>query len=295
MKFLKLVIMAVLFNAACVSAVFAQDNLDGRGKVYSPNVELAKGEVAGFVITARGTLTATNKNGAVRALERRSKFYANETLKTGADSTAQLRFKDHALMNLKPNTSLKIGDYHFGGAKDTENQSFMELLAGGFRTISGSIGKLNKSAYRIDTPAASIGIRGTDYEVVISAGGKVFAAVHEGGIVLVNDIGELNLGADSDYMFAEVTPGQAPSGLGELPDLFVKVNNGESQALNEQEKQELQDKLAQLFEQFGDFNDGATDLGIDFTTFKDSAIQSTVFGDLLEELGLVCRDPQQCG
>ncbi len=208
--------------------------------VLSPSLYAA--QVAGFVIAARGSLTATNDAGETRELTRRSQFYANETLKTGSDSMAQLRFQDHALMTLKPDSQLKIGEYRFGGAKDPANQSFMELVSGGFRTISGAIGKVDKSAYRIQTPAASIGIRGTDYELIISLDGKVFAAVHDGGITLVNDLGDLNLGAGSEYLFAEVGVGQSPLGLSEMPEIF-KVKDGEKEELTEEQKAKVAKKV----------------------------------------------------
>lgn len=42
-----------------------------------------------------------------------------------------------------------------------------KLLKGGFRTVTGLIGKSDRSEYRVSTQTATIGIRGTDYEVII--------------------------------------------------------------------------------------------------------------------------------
>ncbi len=231
---------------------------DANPKIVKP----ARQDVAGFVIAARGSLTATDSSGETRTLSRRSKFYANEVLKTGEGSRAQLRFKDRALMTLRPKSELNIGEYHFGGAKDTNNRAFLNLVSGGFRTISGAIGKANKSAYRVTTPAASIGIRGTDYELVISLDGKVFAAVHGGGITLTNEIGDLDLGADSDYLFAEVGAGQSPLGLDQMPTVF-QVKGGEKQELSQEQKEKLAKKLSEgkkkaeaLLARLGDENTG---------------------------------------
>ena len=262
--------------------------------VLSPVVYANVGESAGFVIAAQGTLTAVDQNGKSRELTRRSQFYANETLKTGSDSQAQLRFKDRALMTLKPNSELNIGQYHFGGVEDPSNTAVMKLVAGGFRTISGSIGKSNKSAYRIETPAASIGIRGTDYELIISIDGKLFAAVHAGGITIVNDLGDLDLGADSDYLFAEVSTGNTPKGLDELPDVF-KVQDGEKKELTEEQKELLQKKLAEkedklmellaAFSSDAGLNDGDLQLSIfDEALANDNSIDTRIDPDLLEQL-----------
>jgi len=54
--------------------------------------------------------------------------------------------------------------------QDTQNgasHAFFSLLKGGFRSISGLIGKINHDEYQVTTPVATIGVRGTDYLVVI--------------------------------------------------------------------------------------------------------------------------------
>jgi len=322
MKFLKLALVTAISLGTFTQFALAS-GIDGDNKFYNPETSAKTKEsganglliasenksslkssakkpalpadVAGFVIAARGSLTATNEEGDVRTLARRSKFYANEVLKKGEGSRAQLRFKDRALMTLRPESQLNIGEYHYGGAKDPANKSFMKLVSGGFRTISGSIGKANKSAYRIETPAASIGIRGTDYELVISLDGKVFAAVHDGGITLVNDIGDLDLGADSDYLFAEVGAGQSPLGLSEMPEVF-KVLEGEKTELSEEQKAKLAKKLAaggekiqNLLAKLGEANDD-NDRGdaqrelSDFAFASDESIDTRLSPEELERL-----------
>lgn len=47
------------------------------------------------------------------------------------------------------------------------SRAIFSLLKGGFRTVSGLIGKINHDEYQVATPVATIGIRGTDYLVVI--------------------------------------------------------------------------------------------------------------------------------
>ena len=84
---------------------------------YMPVIEagenqLAQADVAGFVIAVRGQVTATNTKGVERVLTRRAKFFSNEVIKTGEKSMAQLRFKDRALMRLRPKSELKIAEYH---------------------------------------------------------------------------------------------------------------------------------------------------------------------------------------
>lgn len=43
------------------------------------------------------------------------------------------------------------------------SRAFFRLVKGGFRSVSGLIGKVNQDDYRVSTPVATIGIRGTRY------------------------------------------------------------------------------------------------------------------------------------
>ena len=47
-------------------------------------------------------------------------------------------------------------------AERTPQRAFFRLLKGGFRAVTGAIGKLKEEDYRITTPVATIGIRGTE-------------------------------------------------------------------------------------------------------------------------------------
>ncbi|MDM4769330.1 hypothetical protein [Solimonas sp. SE-A11] len=47
------------------------------------------------------------------------------------------------------------------------SRAFFKLLKGGFRAVSGLIGKVDRNDYRVTTPVATIGIRGTDYLLVL--------------------------------------------------------------------------------------------------------------------------------
>ena len=50
------------------------------------------------------------------------------------------------------------------------SRAFFRLVKGGFRSVSGVIGKLNREDYRVSTPVATIGIRGTVYSARLCEG-----------------------------------------------------------------------------------------------------------------------------
>jgi len=160
----------------------------------------------GTVIIAKGEVYALDTAQNPRALQRRSNVLEGDTLVTGANGEVQIRFNDNAILALRAGSRLKISAYH--RADDRPEQVLMELLSGGFRTITGTLGKSNKAAYQIRTPQASIGIRGTNYEAVLS-GTNLVIGVYQGGVRLNNSMGTLDLGLDSPYSFAQVSGPQA--------------------------------------------------------------------------------------
>ena len=124
---------------------------------------------------------------------------AGDLVVTARDGRAQIRFSDGSIVSLQPGTRFRIDEYHFDGDRQ---RGFFSLLRGALRTATGLIGKKDRDDYRMQTPTATIGIRGTDYsaeETVCdpacepgpSAGLRV--AVHEGRIVVANPAGSLEV------------------------------------------------------------------------------------------------------
>ena len=183
-------------------------------------------ETAGKVIMSRGDVQAVNLDGEVRKLKRRDSVFSNEIIKTGDKSKVQIRFVDNALLALKANSELNIKSYIFDQAENSNNQVLLELVAGGFRTLTGQIGKGNKAAYKVDTPVASIGIRGTLYDVQVSFD-KIYAGVWKGGISLDTQQGQFDLGFGANFDFAEVGANGDFTGLLTPPEVFAPPSSSQ--------------------------------------------------------------------
>ena len=177
-------------------------------------------ETAGQVIIASGDVYALTPQGVQRPLQRRSPFYVGETIRTVAASTVQLRFTDGALMSLHEDSELKVDDYRFQNKGGEGDRSVSTLIKGGLRTITGVIGKQDAAAYRVSTPVATIGVRGTHYEAVMESPDSLVLAAWQGGIQVRNDRGELDLGVGGNFNFGRVAGHQAPRGLLEPPKVL---------------------------------------------------------------------------
>ena len=150
-------------------------------------------QAAARILFASGNVSITAANGTTRPAQRNGDLASGDAIATGPNSWAQLRFSDGALTSLQPDTNFRIDDYRYQGRPDGSERGFFSLLKGAMRTVTGAIGHgSQRNNYRVDTPTATIGIRGTEYLASLANGLTV--SVGNGRVALLNDAGELVLG-----------------------------------------------------------------------------------------------------
>jgi hypothetical protein len=155
---------------------------------------------AGTVTHLSGTLYVKRTDGTMRLLSERSRVIEGDELSTERSTYAQVKFDDGGQVTLRPSTRVKIDNFSFNKAEPEKDGFVMSLLKGGFRAITGLIGKrANRNAYRVSTNTATIGIRGTDFSPIdIPAPGPgdpplppdlkpgTYVRVHGGAIVMIS-------------------------------------------------------------------------------------------------------------
>jgi hypothetical protein len=186
---------------------------------------------AGQVIFAAGSVTAEREPPV--ALAKGDTILVEDTIATGEASRAQFLMIDGAKIAMRPNSRLRIEEYAFpSGAGATPGQpvvttsndrSVMSLVKGGFRTITGAIGKDDEESYEVRTPVGVLGIRGTDYAAVfcradctwapgVTAGAPIedglYLGVTDGIIFFRNANGEIELRA-GEFAFIPLTDRRA--------------------------------------------------------------------------------------
>ena len=115
-----------------------------------------------ILVTGQVTLVRSTPGQPVRTLvpEIGTVVAGGDALVTGVDGRVQVAFSDGSLLSLQPRSEFRIDDYRF----DADAQrGFFFLVRGALRTISGAIGKREPDDYRMSTPTANIGIRGTEF------------------------------------------------------------------------------------------------------------------------------------
>lgn len=140
-----------------------------------------------------GKVSRISPSGTITPLQKGMPVFAGDSLATGAESSAELSMSDGSRFHLHPQTTFKIEAYRYRGKGDASESAFFQLLKGGLRTLTGAIGKLHAPSYRLRTPTATIGIRGTEYSVRM--GKSLLVDVHKGEILLSNRSGQYAVAA----------------------------------------------------------------------------------------------------
>jgi hypothetical protein len=152
-----------------------------------------------------------------------------DTVKTGDNAWALLTMTDGASFTLRPNSQLRFQAYRYnpdGNASD--NSSVLALVKGALRSITGYIGRTNRAGYKIETPTAMIGIRGTDHEPAHYPPGEyadrdpgTYDKVNDGESFIRHPKGELSVKA-GQYAFVHHNARVAPRILQRPPAFYQR-------------------------------------------------------------------------
>jgi hypothetical protein len=108
--------------------------------------------------------SSTGESGNV-TLAIGSTLFQNDLVKTGALGRAGLQFLDNTELEVGPNSSAKLDRFVFNPDK-TASEASINLAKGVFRFVSG--GHSRPNTYKITTPHATLGIRGTKIKLKVT-------------------------------------------------------------------------------------------------------------------------------
>ena len=168
---------------------------------------------AGRVLMAIGDVRAT-RGGQARALAKGAIVDQGDLISTGVSSNAQVRMIDGAVIALRAQSEFRIDEYNFNGKEDGTEKATMSLLKGGVRAVTGVIGHQNQDNLKVNAVVATIGIRGTGFNLNYCVGNcqnvdrtlakdGLYAGVFEGKISLRNDTGTEIVGTNQFYYVAD--------------------------------------------------------------------------------------------
>lgn len=169
--------------------------LSGR-TAYAGTAGGVSGGIAGHAQFVNGSVQITNAAGKSYKLQKGDAVHESDTVTTARGGSAQIRMRDDGFIAIRPDSQLKFDTFVFAGEQDGKERSFLSLLRGGFRAVTGLIGQRNKANYRIAAGGSTIGIRGTDHETVLVVPGSELAATVPSGTYNKVNTGETTLTTD---------------------------------------------------------------------------------------------------
>ena len=105
--------------------------------------------------------------------------FADENVRTGVDSSAKFVFSDQTNLAVGPTSTVRLDKFVYKG--DTSYaKAAMGLAAGAFRFTTGGS---DKRAYEIKTSTATIGVRGTVFDVLVNRQDTIVTLV-EGAVAV---------------------------------------------------------------------------------------------------------------
>ena len=125
---------------------------------------VAQEDSTGMVVASRGEVIALS-NGGSRELKQGDFIYVNDEIITSNRSFAVLQFEDGAKVTVRPDSTLIIETYLYNG--DGNDEATLSLVEGGLRVITGAMAKSNPENYKVKTPVALMGVRGTEFSVML--------------------------------------------------------------------------------------------------------------------------------
>jgi hypothetical protein len=141
--------MRAVFIAVLIAAQLAAVSLDCRASAV--HIGIMK-SLSGEVMIARGS--------SIIKAEPNLKLLKGDVVQTGAKSKAGMILEDDTVISIGPDSRIALEDFVF--QPNEKKLSFIaRVLQGTASYISGQIAKLAPDRVHLETPQATIGIRGT--------------------------------------------------------------------------------------------------------------------------------------
>ena len=132
---------------------------------------------AGVLAVSSGNVYV-ERQGTRTSLSSGDAILSTDTVVTDNGATAEVRFLDGSTASLSPGTTLEVKDFAFG--EGVQPSFILNLTQGTIRSVSGEVVKQNPDAFKLVTPQATMGIRGTEFFTAVNGGQEVHAVLHIG-------------------------------------------------------------------------------------------------------------------
>lgn len=145
--------------------------------------EAGQGAAVGTVSLVLGKAWVEAADGDRQTIKSGHRVQIGDLVETASNGHVHIRFDDKALVSVRPDSQLQVVRYDYDPLRPEQSSVKFNLLEGVTRSISGDAAHAARQRFRLNTPIAAIGVRGTDF-VVSASQQTVRALVNEGAIVV---------------------------------------------------------------------------------------------------------------
>jgi len=142
----------------------------------APDVQASRIGVAAVV---KNSVNGSN-GGQTRVIKVGNGVFSNEVITTGTKSSTQLLFRDETSLTIGASARLTLDRFVYN-PNSKAGDVVVNVVQGAFRFVSGSA---RPGSYKIKTPVASIGLRGTIVEGYVSPTGSLLLVIVEGSVIV---------------------------------------------------------------------------------------------------------------
>uniref|UniRef100_A0A973W8D5 FecR domain-containing protein n=1 Tax=Bradyrhizobium septentrionale TaxID=1404411 RepID=A0A973W8D5_9BRAD len=181
-------IVQLLASFVLALATLVPGQVQAQTEPTQPAVQTSQSKFIGRVVAATGSVTIEHPSAVVVQAGLSDKLpqtqvgdpvYLGDVVQTGADGRVGINFTDGTSFNLSSNAKMAMTEFVYD-PNGKSNSTLLKLTSGTFTFVAGNIAKTGDM--KIDTPVATMGIRGTTPRIEISEDGTVkFATLVEEG------------------------------------------------------------------------------------------------------------------
>jgi hypothetical protein len=175
-------------SGAVFAALTSFASVPGFAQSPQPAIQNASVKPIGKVVSASGTATIEHVNPVIvqASLGNRTggakvsdPVYLGDIVQTGADGRLGITFADGTAFNVSSNARMELNEFVYD-PNSKSNSTVFNLTKGAFTFVAGNVAKTGDM--RVETPVATMGIRGTTPHIEILRDGSVkFSTLFEEG------------------------------------------------------------------------------------------------------------------
>lgn len=176
------------------------------------------------IVTARGDVFAVDGGGQRRRLVGGGSVYPGDVVETARGAQAILAFRDDTRITLGSQTRFRLDNFVYDGGNAGEGRFLASILRGSVRALTGLIAKANNRNVGFSTATATIGIRGTGFDVLCTGPCAGEPGDPDAGLTLWTWLGAIEVGQGGQTALEVLQAGQG---------LFIPASGALQQITNQ--------------------------------------------------------------